>query len=231
MKEFPEDKLVSVERELIYLGLMDKAYEIYRELGRKPALSYIKSSYHLLSKIYHPDLNPGHEDKANILQQRLNDARNLIDKTTDEELIILLEKGISEKSHRKKKILIVEDEFGLQEILRDVFLLEGYEVRTAIDGEDGYHLYVEFLPDLIFTDVVMPKMSGLELVKKIRKNNPHIKIIYTSGFLGLKNIKHDLNEELLKYGYPCLPKPFKVSAMLEMVNTYINNQENFDFYA
>jgi CheY-like chemotaxis protein len=231
MKEYATDRLHAVEHELIYLGLMDKAREIYGQLGRKPALSYIKSSYHLLSKIYHPDLNPGHEDKANDLQQRLNNATHLINQTGDEDLIGLLEKGMQSNGQGKKKILIVEDEFGLQEMFRDVLLMEGYDVRYAVDGEEGYHIYLEFLPDLIFTDVVMPKMSGLELVRKIRQNNPKIKVIYTSGFLGLKNIKKALNEEVREYGYPCLPKPFKISALLELVNTYFNDQNNLDYYA
>jgi CheY-like chemotaxis protein len=231
MKEYTEDRLMAVERELIYLGLMEKAREIYGELGCKPALSYIKSSYHLLSKVYHPDLNPGHEDKAKDFQQRLNNASSLINHTSDEELIHLLEKDMPEQMHGKKRILIVEDEFGLQEILQDVLLMEGYDVRFAVDGEDGYKTYLEFMPDLVFTDVVMPKMSGLELVKEIRQKNPHIKVIYTSGFLGLPHVKHELNEDLLKYGYPCLPKPFKISALLEMVNTYLNEQNHTDYYA
>jgi YesN/AraC family two-component response regulator len=62
------------------------------------------------------------------------------------------------------------------------------------------------------------------LVKKIRRENPKIKVIYISGFFGLKNVKHDLNEDILKYGYPCLSKPFKISAMLELVEKYLANQ-------
>jgi CheY-like chemotaxis protein len=218
------DKIISIERELIFLGLLDKAREIYIEFGSSGALSYIKSSYHLLSKVYHPDLNPGNEKKAKSLQQRLNYLSELIGQASDEELISLLKKGLHEEAGRKKKVLVVEDEFGLQETFRDVFRLEGYDVRVAVDGENGYQTFLEFKPDLVFTDVVMPKMSGTELVKKIRRDHPKIKVIYISGFFGLRNMKRDLNEETLKYGYPCLSKPFKISAMLELVDEYINNQ-------
>jgi CheY-like chemotaxis protein len=218
------DKIISIERELIFLGLLDKAREIYIEFGSSGALSYIKSSYHLLSKVYHPDLNPGNEKKAKSLQQRLNYLSELIGQASDEELISLLKKGLHEEAGRKKKVLVVEDEFGLQETFRDVFRLEGYDVRVAVDGENGYQAFLEFKPDLVFTDVVMPKMSGTELVKKIRRDHPKIKVIYISGFFGLRNMKRDLNEETLKYGYPCLSKPFKISAMLELVDEYINNQ-------
>jgi CheY-like chemotaxis protein len=225
------DKIVSIERELIFLGLLDKAREIYGAFGGNSALSYIKSSYHLLSKVYHPDLNPDNEKKAKSLQQRLNHVGELISRASDEELISLLKRGSQEEAKRKKKVLVVEDEFGLQETLRDIFRMEGYDVRVAVDGAKGYQAYLEFKPDLVFTDVVMPEMSGIELVKKIRQDHSQIKVIYMSGFFGLRNLKHDLNEDVLKYGYPCLSKPFKISAMLELVDEYLNNQIGLHRYA
>jgi CheY-like chemotaxis protein len=218
------EKLVLLERELIFLGLLDKAREIYHELGCASALSYIKSSYHLLSKVYHPDLNPGREEKANRFQQRLNQTSALISQTSDEDLIGLLEKGMPKEDRAKKRILVVEDEFGLQETLRDVFIMEGYDVRVAIDGQDGHRAFLDFKPDLVLTDVVMPKMSGVELVRKIREKNPAIKVIFISGFFGLRNVKRDLNEDMLTYGYHCLSKPFKISTMLEMVEEYLSNR-------
>ena len=217
------DKIILIERELIFLGLLDKAREIYSEFGSNGALSYIKSSYHLLSKVYHPDLNPGNEKKAISLQQRLNRVSELIGQASDEELIDLLKKGLHEEAKTKKKVLVVEDEFGIQETLRDVFRLEGYDVRVAVDGENGYKTFLEFKPDLVVTDIIMPKMTGIEMVKKIRQDHPKIKVIYISGFFGLRNVKRDLNEDVLKYGYPCLSKPFKISALLELVDGYINN--------
>jgi CheY-like chemotaxis protein len=217
-----------LERELIFLGLLDKAREIYHDLGSNGALSYIKSSHRLLSKVYHPDLNPGNEKKAEDLQQRLNHISELIGSVTDDDLITLLKKGLPEEKNGKKKILVVEDEFGLQETFRDVFIMEGYDVRVALDGEEGSRTYLQFKPDLLFTDVVMPIMSGIELVKKIRNDNPRIKVIYISGFFGLRNVKQKLQEDILKYGYHCLSKPFKVSAMLELVDRYLNDRIGYE---
>jgi CheY-like chemotaxis protein len=214
--------LSSLEAELEFLGLLDKAREIYTELGSNSALSYIKSSYHLLSKVYHPDLNPGNEKKAKALQQRLNRTSELISRASDEEIIGLLKKGLKPSLPAKKRILVVEDEFGLQETLADVFRMEGYDVRVAIDGDKGYEAFAQFKPDLIFTDVVMPGMNGMEMVKKIRQENPRIKVIYMSGFFGLKNLKRDLQEDVQIYSYPCLSKPFKISAMLELVQAYLH---------
>ena len=122
---------IDLEKELIFLGLLDKAREIHAELGDKAALSYIKSSYHLLSKVYHPDLNPKNIEKAKITQQRLNRVSSILSQMKDEEIIELIRKGAKKLVKRKKKILIVEDEFGLQEIFRDIFLMEGYDVRWS----------------------------------------------------------------------------------------------------
>ncbi len=212
---------VDIEEELRFLGLLDKAREIYAELGSKALLSYIKSSYRLLSKVYHPDLNPKNIDKAKITQQRLNRLSNILSHMRDEELIESITKGAKKTRKRKKKILIVEDEFGLQETFRDIFLMEGYDVRIAVDGLDGYKIYCQFEPDLVFTDVIMPKMNGLEFVRKLRELNPHIKVIYISGFFGIDKLKRELDEDILRYGYPTLSKPFKVSQMLDLVKNYL----------
>ena len=76
-----------LEKELIFLGLLDKAREIYAELGESASLSYIKSSHRLLSKVYHPDLNPKNKKKATEAQKRLNRLSLLISDMKDDELI------------------------------------------------------------------------------------------------------------------------------------------------
>ncbi|RJR47474.1 MAG: response regulator [Desulfobacteraceae bacterium] len=217
-----------LERELEYLGLIEKAREILSQLGDKAALSYLKSSYRLLSKVYHPDLNPENKEKAKIAQQRLNRVSDLISKMSDEEIVDLIRGAArSEKNKEKpttlrgKKILVVEDEFGLQETFRDIFRMEGYEVRVAVDGVEGYKAFHQFYPDLVFTDVVMPQMDGLELVRKIRETHPETKVIYVSGFFGINRLKDRLTEDIEKYNYPTLSKPFKVSAMLDLVRSYL----------
>lgn len=215
------EKNDSLERDLADLGLLDKAREICSELGEEAAVTYIKSNYRLLSKIYHPDLNPKNPVKARELQQKLNRVNSRLKSIKDRKLGELIRKNEDMKPVSRKKILVVEDEFGLQETLRDVFHMEGYDVRVAVDGDKGYRAYRKFKPDLVFTDIVMPKMNGLELVKKIREVEPHIKVIYISGFFGIRPLKQALDEEILKYDYRVLPKPTKISVMLELVKEYI----------
>ena len=224
------NKVASLEQELSHLGLLAKGREIYLELGENSAISYIKSSYRLLSKVYHPDLNPDNKNQAKITQQRLNMVSRLVDQMSDKEIVAVFKKDATLKPlQRKKKILVVEDEFGLQEILSNIFLMEGYEVRVAIDGEAGYETFCQFEPDLIFTDVLMPKMNGLELTRKIRQIKPNIKVIFTSGFFGIDELRDEMNQEIIKYNYPTISKPFKLSAMLKIVDSYMSETIDKEF--
>ena len=216
------DNLTELKNELTFLDLYEKAREIYSELGERAVISYIRSSHRLLSKVYHPDLNPENLRLAIKTQQSLNRLSILIGQMEDKEIVRLFaDYKVDDNTHHKKKILVVEDEFGLQETFRDIFTMEGYEVKVAVDGIDGFEVYKKFLPDLVFTDVVMPKMSGLDLILKIREINPDVKVIYISGFFGIRRLRAKLDKEIFKHGYPTLVKPFKTSEMLELVKDYI----------
>ena len=221
---------LDLENELIYLGLFHKAKDIYFELGADAVLSYIKSSYRLLSKVYHPDLNPRNKVKAEMTQQRLNNLSQLIGQMRDEEIIELIRTGCG-KEKKKKKILLVEDESSIKTMLRDVFYMEGYDTIAVSDGQEGYKMFCEYRPDLVFTDVVMPRMGGLEFVKKIRKVDPDIKVIFFTGFLDITSIKEKLLKEVSSYGYHILSKPCKISDILDLVRKHLNESGNVNVFA
>src|SRR3954451_8491156 len=75
------------------------------------------------------------------------------------------------------KILIVEDEPKMVAGLRDNFEYEGYEVMTAHDGVEGLDRALATSPDLIVLDVMMPRMSGLDVCRKLKSKRPSIPII------------------------------------------------------
>ena len=211
-----------LEKDIIYLGLLDKAREIYAELGERAVLSYIKSSYRLLSKVYHPDLNPASSRKAEITQQALNRVNRAISRMTDKKLLDIIKRGVPEEYPAKKRILVVEDEPELQKFFQQILIMEGYDSRIAEDGIKGYEAYYRFKPDLMLCDIVMPWMSGLELVGKIRKMDSKIKVIYMSGFFDITPLKGRFNDEVIRYGYHTLAKPFTVSKMLILIKNYLN---------
>src|SRR3954464_9771523 len=75
------------------------------------------------------------------------------------------------------RILIVEDEPNMVAGLRDNFEFEGYDVITAPDGVAGLERALKEAPDLVLLDVMMPKMSGLDVCKQLKAKRPSIPII------------------------------------------------------
>lgn len=68
-----------------------------------------------------------------------------------------------------KKILFIEDESALQKTFGDLLAQEGYEVISALDGEIGLKLAKEKKPDLILLDLILPKLHGFEVLKRLRE--------------------------------------------------------------
>ncbi len=77
----------------------------------------------------------------------------------------------------KGKVLIVDDDASYAEILKRVIAKNNYEVRITYDGTEGFEQTLEWKPDVILVDWMMPVMSGIELVKKI-KEHPELKFCY-----------------------------------------------------
>ncbi len=72
---------------------------------------------------------------------------------------------------QKKKILLVEDDMALSAVYRSRLEIEGFDVREASNGEDALSATVEYRPDLILLDVMMPKISGFDVLDILR-NTP-----------------------------------------------------------
>lgn len=72
---------------------------------------------------------------------------------------------------QKKKILLVEDDTALSAVYRSRLEIEGFDVREANNGEDALSATVEYRPDLILLDVMMPKISGFDVLDILR-NTP-----------------------------------------------------------
>ncbi len=80
-----------------------------------------------------------------------------------------------------KKILIVEDDEDFTYILQKKFTMEGFLVVSAKDGQEGIAMAEKENPDLIISDVLMPKMDGIAMAKKIREKNIDVPIIFLTN--------------------------------------------------
>ncbi|HTM09439.1 MAG TPA: response regulator [Verrucomicrobiae bacterium] len=113
------------------------------------------------------------------------------------------------------KVLIVDDDLAFAQILQQILEEQGYEVKTAVDGNDGYFNYLLFKPDLVITDIQMPRCNGLQLMRYIRTHDPRIRTIYMSA--DLSRFKTLLDEERHRYNANMLPKPFSKFDLMRLL--------------
>jgi len=80
-----------------------------------------------------------------------------------------------------KKILIVEDDKDFSSILKIKFESEGFSVVTALDGDDGVVAAEKEKPDLIISDVLMPRMDGIQMAEKIKESNKDAVVVFLTN--------------------------------------------------
>lgn len=124
----------------------------------------------------------------------------------------------------KIKVLLVEDETSLSMILSDTLEALGFEMRTAHDGEEGLHMFEEQKPDVLVADVMMPKMDGFEMVRRIRKTDSRTPVL----FLTARSAVNDVVEGFELGGNDYLKKPFAIQELIVRIKslchrTYVGN--------
>jgi CheY-like chemotaxis protein len=121
---------------------------------------------------------------------------------------------------KNTKVLIVDDNLLLASLLQIMLEDEGYETRCAGDGQEGYAGYLFFRPDVVITDL------GLELMNRIRRQNPGVKTIYMSG--DLRPYSALLEEEASMHPVSILSKPFSKEDLLNLLAEFANGgKEDF----
>jgi DNA-binding response OmpR family regulator len=127
------------------------------------------------------------------------------------------EKAERFEAQRRAKILVVEDEPAMVAGLRDNFEFEGYEVITAQDGIEGLQRALEESPDLVVLDVMMPRMSGLEVCKQLRAKRASLPIIMLTA--RGQEIDKVVGLELGADDY--VTKPFSIRELLARVKSVL----------
>ena len=122
----------------------------------------------------------------------------------------------------EKNILIVDDDSSIQELLRIILTKNGYTVHQATDGEEAIHRYMEVNPDLVISDISMPKGDGFNVAIIIRSKEKEKKvpILLISAFYddhaNVKNAERCGADAFL-------PKPFTQKQLIEAVEKLLGN--------
>ena len=117
-------------------------------------------------------------------------------------------------------VALVDDERNIRELLSYALKQEGYRVAAFANGEEAWNAFCQNLPDLVILDIIMPRMDGLELCRRIRKRSETLPLI----FLSSKDDEFDrvLGLELGADDYLC--KPFSTRELLTRVKVLFRRQ-------
>ena len=117
------------------------------------------------------------------------------------------------------KLLLVEDDAQLLYIVRSGLedMIGGYEVLTAVNGQEGLRQWKEQTPDIIVSDIEMPVMNGFDMVSKIRQTDGRTPIIFASGLLSPKDLMHGYQVGANNY----IKKPYTPEELNEHIQALL----------
>jgi DNA-binding NtrC family response regulator len=124
----------------------------------------------------------------------------------------------------KTKLLIIEDEKITRRSLTDILTTEGYDVTAAEDGEEGLKLFFSERPDIVITDLRLPKLSGIDILTRVMETDPSAKVILITAFASVETAIQSL-----KIGaYDYLTKPISPEKLISILRniTQLNSVMN-----
>ncbi|MBI4314217.1 MAG: response regulator [Candidatus Omnitrophica bacterium] len=117
----------------------------------------------------------------------------------------------------KKKVLMIDDEQAQVTVVRMRLETAGFDVISALDGEEGLRLVAEHRPDVVIVDLMIPKVDGIEFCKTV-KNDPKLKHIPVVLFTA--SACKDLEELCQAYGFSAyLTKPYEADVLVDLVKS------------
>lgn len=121
----------------------------------------------------------------------------------------------------KAKILVIDDEQGIRDMLSFELGQQGYEITTAPNGEEGIERVKKKKFDLVILDLKMPKLSGTETLKEIKKIDPAIEAIVATGYGTVETAV-----ECMKMGaYDYIAKPFNINELSILIERVLEKKE------
>lgn len=121
-------------------------------------------------------------------------------------------------------VLVVDDDQFVRDLIDNVLTQDGFEVKLAEDGQDALNALTAFyllkteLPDVIVVDIIMPKKTGLDVIKEVKERYPSIKIIAISGG-GRLTPEHYLENANVAGAHYSFSKPLDNDVLLQAVHS------------
>ncbi len=125
-----------------------------------------------------------------------------------------------EASHRAVRVLVVEDDEDIAQVLQRSLRMEGYEVRLAFDGEAGLSEAKDFLPDLVVLDLGLPRLDGLEVARRLREGEDDVPILILTARDALEARVEGLDMGADDY----LVKPFERQELLARLRALLRRR-------
>ncbi len=119
------------------------------------------------------------------------------------------------------KILIVEDNEGIVSFLKSELELEDFETCVALDGRTALEIFADEKPDLVLLDIMLPELSGIEVLRRIRKHDEDTPVILVTARDGTDDKVTGLNLGSDDY----ITKPFKIEELLARINAVLRRAE------
>jgi len=118
------------------------------------------------------------------------------------------------------KILIIEDESALQKTVGDMLIKSGYEVVSALDGETGLQMAQTEKLDLIILDLILPKMSGFEVLEKLKDNSKtkEVPVLILTNLESMEDVKKTLQGGAISY---LIKEQYTLDEVLQKVKQVI----------
>lgn len=116
------------------------------------------------------------------------------------------------------KILVIDDEEQLRDLLKQMLSRDGHEVMTASDGVEGVRNFDQFHPDIVITDIIMPNKDGIEVITELLCRDPKTAIIAISGGRRAITAEFNLESAELLGVKGILSKPFTREQLREAVH-------------
>ena len=116
-------------------------------------------------------------------------------------------------------ILVVDDQELIRTLVRNILTGAGHEVGVAADGEEALRLLGAHQWDLMVCDVAMPGISGLDLLRRVKRDRPALKVIVLTGYAR----DHDISQFLLAGADEYLVKPFTTDGLLDPVRRLLEH--------